>query len=69
MAGPNATKSIFLALGANFAIAVAKGVAAFITSSGSILSVIEVKRLMSQKRQASWSRWPWQLMYCRCVFY
>ena len=29
MAGPNATKSIFLALGANFAIAVAKGVAAF----------------------------------------
>ena len=38
MAGPNATKSIFLALGANFAIAVAKGVAAFITSSGSMLA-------------------------------
>ena len=38
MAGANSTKSIFLALGANFAIAVAKGVAAFITSSGSMLA-------------------------------
>ena len=45
MAGANSTKSIFLALGANFAIAVAKGVAAFITSSDLCL-----------RRQST--RWP-----------
>lgn len=38
MAQANTTKSILYALGANFAIAVAKGVAAFITSSGAMLA-------------------------------
>lgn len=35
---PNTLKSILYALGANFAIAVAKGVAAFITGSGAMLA-------------------------------
>jgi cation diffusion facilitator family transporter len=38
MAGANSQKAVFFALGANFAIAVAKYVAAFITSSGSMLA-------------------------------
>lgn len=38
MSSPNSLKSIFYALGANFAIAVAKGVAALVTNSGSMLA-------------------------------
>ena len=39
MAGSgDSTRAIFFALGANFAIAVAKGVAAFVTGSGAMLA-------------------------------
>src|SRR5688572_14999128 len=38
MAGANSQKAVFFALGANFAIAVAKYIAAFITGSGSMLA-------------------------------
>ena len=38
MAGANSQKAVFFALGANFAIAVAKYIAAYITGSGSMLA-------------------------------
>ena len=38
MAGADSTRAILFALGANFAIAVAKGVAAYITTSSAMLA-------------------------------
>lgn len=43
MAGHESKKAIYYALAANFGIAVAKGVATFITMSGSMLAVPDVK--------------------------
>jgi len=42
--GGDSTRAIFFALGANFAIAVAKGVAAFFTGSSAMLAPVSNRR-------------------------